>query len=49
MVQLKKFLDIGYFLYKTLLFIKKDELIAEYSTQTLIPGIKPSNTNLYFY
>ena len=32
----KIFLDIGYFLYKNKSgFIKKDELIAEYSTQTL--------------
>ena len=37
----KIFLDIGYFLYKNKSgFIKKDELIAEYSTQTLIPGIR---------
>jgi hypothetical protein len=44
------FLDIGSFLYKNKSsFIKKDELIAEYSTQTLITGsrkLKPIYTSL---
>jgi hypothetical protein len=44
------FLDIGSFLYiTTSKFIKKNELIAEYSTQTLIPGmrrLKPIYTSL---
>ena len=46
----KVFLDIGYFLYKNKSgFIKKDELIAEYSTQTLVPGtrrLKPIYTSV---
>ena len=44
------FLNIGSFLYKTKSgFIKKDELIAEYSTQTIIPGsrkLKPIYTTI---
>lgn len=44
----KIFLNIGSFLYKTTSgFIKKNELIAEYSTQTIIPGsrkLKPIYT-----
>ena len=46
----KIFLDIGYFLYKNKSgFIKKNELIAEYSTQTLVPGtrrLKPIYTSI---
>jgi len=35
------FLDIGYFLYfNKSSFVKKGELIAEYSTQTIIPGTR---------
>ena len=44
------FLNIGSFLYKTTSsFIKKNELIAEYSTQTIIPGsrkLKPIYTSI---
>lgn len=44
------FLNIGSFLYKSSSsFIKKDELIAEYSTQTIIPGsrkLKPIYTSI---
>ena len=44
------FLDIGSFLYRNKsTFVKKDELIAEYSTQTLITGsrkLKPIYTSL---
>jgi len=44
------FLDIGSFLYKSeSTFIKNGELIAEYSTQTLIPGmrrLKPIYTSI---
>ena len=44
------FLDIGSFLYiKTSKFAKKGELIAEFSTQTLIPGmrrLKPIYTSI---
>jgi hypothetical protein len=44
------FLDIGSFLYlKTSSFVKKGELIAEYSTQTSIPGsrrLKPIYTSM---
>jgi hypothetical protein len=44
------FLNIGSFLYHNKSqFIKKDELIAEYSTQTIIPGsrkLKPIYTSL---
>ena len=43
-------LNIGSFLYKTTsCFIKKNELIAEYSTQTIIPGsrkLKPIYTTI---
>ena len=46
----KIFLNIGSFLYKTKSgFIKKNELIAEYSTQTIIPGgrkLKPIYTSI---
>ncbi len=44
------FLDIGSYLYvKNSSFIRKDELISEYSTQTIIPGqrkLKPISTTL---
>ena len=49
-IKQKVFLDIGYFLYiNESSFVKKGDLIAEYSTQTIIPGtrkLKPIYSSL---
>ena len=46
----KIFLNIGSFLYKTNSgFIKKNELIAEYSTQTIIPGGRKLNRYILLF